>query len=215
MRVAIPCVVVSFNPVAQTVVVQPAIMEKMNKNENGTPVPTDYTIPQLLDVPVQIYGAGGLFVTIPIQPGDECLVVFADMCIDSWWQNGGTNNTQAERRRHDLSDAIAIFGLKSQPNVLDNYNTEAMEIRDQAGQTVIQVSPTALSLTTLGTLTLNGQSIVIEGPTTFTNTVDISGAVSMESTLEVTGEGIVDGVAVKTHVHSGVATGGSDTGPPV
>src|SRR5258706_271387 len=74
LRVAVPAVVQSFDPAKQTVVVQPAIRERINKDL----VPTDVDLPQLLDVPVLLYGAGGFVLTFPIQPGDECLVVFGD-----------------------------------------------------------------------------------------------------------------------------------------
>src|SRR6185312_7133451 len=96
MRVSMPAVVVSFDATKQTVSVQPAIKEIVayleagglwNNNTEAIPLPV------LQDVPVVVPRAGGFTITLPIQPGDECLVVFGDTCIDAWWQSGGTDNT--------------------------------------------------------------------------------------------------------------------------
>ena len=41
------------------------------------------TIPP--DVPVMFWGWRRGRSPTPIKPGDECLVIFADRCIDGWW----------------------------------------------------------------------------------------------------------------------------------
>lgn len=133
MRTALPCVVVSFNPTKQTVVAQPTITENIRQSGHLTNIP----IPPLADVPILIPRAGGIGATFPIQPGDECLVVFADMCLDSWYQSGGIGNNQVEKRRHDLSDGIAIFGLSSQPRALTGYSTSALQLRTQDGSSFV------------------------------------------------------------------------------
>lgn len=47
----------------------------------------------------------------------ECILLFSDREIESWFINGG-NNTQAYPRMHDLTDAIAIVGIRSLPNMI-------------------------------------------------------------------------------------------------
>jgi hypothetical protein len=123
-RVAIPGIVHSFNPETQTAEIQPAIKERIVVNGEVNLV----SLPLLVDVPVQFPRAGGYALTMPVNPGDECLVVFADMCIDAWYSIGGVQ-PQIEKRRHDLSDGIAIMGIWSQPNKLENYNNGALEIK--------------------------------------------------------------------------------------
>src|SRR5882757_5535498 len=71
-RVALPCVVKSFDPVAGTITAQPTVLERLNVNTNGVPVATDVPLPLLLDVPVMVPGGGGFSVTFPIAVGDEC-----------------------------------------------------------------------------------------------------------------------------------------------
>ncbi len=97
---------------------------------------------------------------MPIKSGDECLVVFADNCIDAWWQSGGTQN-QIEIRRHDLSDAFAILGCWSQPNVISEYDTNAMQLRNVSGSSAITISNTGIDISA-SSITLNGTT-TIEG----------------------------------------------------
>ena len=134
MRVAVPGVIQSFNPTAQTVTVQVAIRERVNLNGNLS----WETIPLLVDVPIFMPRAGGFTLTMPVTAGDECLVVFSDNCMDAWWQSGGVQN-QVEKRRHDLSDGFAIVGIWSQPRVLDNYKTDAAQLRNDAGNAYVEI----------------------------------------------------------------------------
>jgi hypothetical protein len=102
-------------------------------------------IPPLLDVPIVLPRAGGFVLTMPIKQGDECLVIFNDMCIDAWFSNGGIQN-QLEKRRHDLSDAVAVMGLWSQPNVIKQYSTTAAELRSVDGTASITLSRDEIDL---------------------------------------------------------------------
>lgn len=56
-------------------------------------------------------------ITVPINPGDECILLFADREIESWFINGDVNPI-AHARMHDLTDAIAIFGIRSLPHMI-------------------------------------------------------------------------------------------------
>lgn len=80
-RVCMPGIIQSFDAAAQTVTVQPALREKMLADGDESWI----DIPLLVDVPVVVPRAGGYALTLPIQAGDECLVVFGDMCMDGWW----------------------------------------------------------------------------------------------------------------------------------
>lgn len=70
LRVAAPGIIQSVDFTRQTCTVQLAIRERLNDNGN---LSWD-EIPLLLDVPF-IYSGGGYCVTLPISPGDDCLVV--------------------------------------------------------------------------------------------------------------------------------------------
>lgn len=150
LRVCLPGIIQSFDALSQTVTVQPALREKI-KDINGNII--DVQIPLLVDVPIVIPSGGGYYLTMPIAVGDECLVVFSDMCIDAWWASGGIQN-QADKRRHDLSDAFAILGVWSQPNKLANYSTTSMQIRNKSGTAYIDFSGNTINL--VGTIKKNG-----------------------------------------------------------
>lgn len=142
LRVAIPGIVESFDAEKQTVSVQPAITENIQAGEEAakaTPLPV------LTDIPICFPRAGGYSLTLPIKKGDECLLVFADMCIDGWWQSGGVQD-QMETRRHDLSDAFAIIGTTSQPRKVTGYSTENMQVRTDDGKVVIELDKSSSSV---------------------------------------------------------------------
>lgn len=195
MRVAIPGIIESFDAAKQTAVVQIAIREKIRQLTG----PEDVAIAPLQDVPIVLPRAGGFSLTLPLKAGDECLVVFADMCIDLWWARGGTQD-QLERRRHDLSDCFCIPGPWSQPRVLANYSTSAAQLRSDDGQTVVEVqsnkisltSPGDIDLTAAGSVNINGQHVVVASSAS---------------------DSKVDGKTFLSHEHTGVTTGGGVTGP--
>lgn len=150
LRVAMPGIIQSFDPTEQTVTVQPALRETIIKPDQTREI---VNMPLLLDVPIVLPRSGGYCLTFPIKQGDECLIVFADMCIDAWWSYAGVQN-QLEKRRHDLSDAFAILGPWSQPNVLPNYSMDSVQLRNQEGTSYIELRDDNVNL--VGNVKLNG-----------------------------------------------------------
>ncbi len=58
------------------------------------------------------------FETFPLKYGDECILLFSDREIESWFINGNVN-PQGYDRMHDLTDAIAIVGIRSLPKMIN------------------------------------------------------------------------------------------------
>lgn len=182
LRVAMPGIIQSFNATEQTVTVQCAIREKFNMDGDIS----WQDIPLLLDVPIIFPRAGNYILTMPIQVGDECLVVFGDSCMDAWWQSGGVQN-QIDCRRHDLSDGYAIVGLYSQPRRINNYSTSTAQLRNLSGSAYVELSGNNINI--VGTnVTISATKVTIGGSTT------------------------IDGRVFMNHKHSGVQTGGGNTG---
>ena len=94
LHCALPGNVVSFDAERQTAEIQPAV-------RMGSLV-----FPVLADVPV--------FMPVPfeVNPGDACLVVFADVDIDAWMITGEASVPDSARR-HSLSDGFAFVGFKT------------------------------------------------------------------------------------------------------
>jgi phage baseplate assembly protein gpV len=155
-------------------------------------VPTIKDLPLLVDVPVVLPRAGGFVLSFPVAAGDECLVVFSDTNMDAWWQAGGVQNP-VDRRRHALADGFAILGPWSQQRRLSSYSATATQLRNEAGTVVVELA---------------ANTITVQAPTvnvTASSHVYISGS----------GHTSIEGKDFLTHTHSGVASGGSTSGPVI
>lgn len=141
LRVAMPGIIEDFNAQTQTATVQIAIREKVVLQ--GNPEWTE--IPLLVDVPIIFPRAGGYSITFPVRKGDECLVIFADCCYDAFWQSGTVQN-QMDRRRHDLSDGMAIVTGISQPNRLADVSQDSLQIRNDAGTAIMEIQDTTINI---------------------------------------------------------------------
>lgn len=108
----------SFDMATQTASVK--IMHKyVNENNITTTELLEY--PLLENVPVVILGGGTARITFPITLGDSCLILFNDYELDNWY-NTEEPNPSTFPRKHDLSDAIAIVGLKSSISAIQDYS---------------------------------------------------------------------------------------------
>lgn len=154
IRVAIPGIITKFDVSTQTVNVQPALMEQTRSPEDGKV--ESVKLPVLLDVPIVMPRSGGYSLTMPVVPGDECLVIFADMCIDNWWASGGVQ-TQDELRRHDLSDGFAILGVWSQARKVTGYNTNRARLVHEGTGAGVEVANGSVELK--GEVSVYGQTL--------------------------------------------------------
>ena len=121
----VPGEIVAFDPESQTATVQPTVRRRI-RTETGV---QEMDYPLLTDVPVLMLGGGTHCLTMPISPGDECLVLFSDVCIDAWFQSGGIQN-QIIARSHDLSDGFALVGFRSKPKAIQSMNENVPAISD-------------------------------------------------------------------------------------
>jgi len=135
MWTALPGIVTAVDFSKMTCSVQPAIQASV-VNEDGSS--TRVNLPLLLDVPIVFPSAGGFTITFPLAINDEVLVIFSSRCIDAWWQSGGVQRAM-EARMHDLSDGFAIPGPKSVPNVIGSISSTALQIRNNAGTSYIEM----------------------------------------------------------------------------
>ncbi|MBD8451888.1 Gp138 family membrane-puncturing spike protein [Serratia rubidaea] len=219
IRVALPGIIQSFDPVAVTCVVQPAIKGTVsNKSAN---------LPLIVDVPVIFPRGGGVTLTFPVKAGDECLLVFADRCIDFWWQNGGIQEPVSDRMHH-LADAFAIVGPQSQAQKISGISTTAAQLRTDDGAAFIEVAAGHdVTVTTPGKLTaiarggteINSPEIVLNGNVTINGNLsqgmgDSGGFATMLGPVNVTNDVKSGAISLQQHTHGGVQTGGGNTGGP-
>lgn len=115
------------------------------------PVLVDYPI--LIDCPVICLGGGLGALTFPIKAGDECVVLFNDRDLDTWFQ-GGSGGAVATPRLHSFSDAMILVGVRSLAKVLTDYDEERSSLkygttRVAVGETLVLIENEQFQLGTL------------------------------------------------------------------
>lgn len=141
MRIGI---VQEFYPENLTVQVQIAGKKTIGLNSDGTQRVRDYA---------PIYAKVcycNPFITYPIKKGDECVLLFSDREIESWFINGDIN-PEGYTRMHDLTDAVALFGIRSIPNMIQVLSN-ALHLF--YGNSSIELTENGVNIN--GTLTING-----------------------------------------------------------
>lgn len=217
---ALPGIIQSFNASAMTCEVQPTIKVPVRQIDGTT---VTVALPLLVDCPVQFPSGGNCSLTFPVAPGDECLVVFASRCIDSWWQSGGVQE-QAEVRMHDLSDGFVLLGFRSKPRALANVSTSATQLRSEDGSTYIEMNPTLQKVNIVAPggfhveapLSTFSADVTITGLLTFVGGMvgsAVSGAAAtISGVINFIGQMFSNGKRVDdTHTHSDPQ--GGNTGP--
>ena len=138
------------------------------------------------------------FSTFPLTQGMECVLLFNDRELETWFINGGSN-IQAYPRMHDLTDAIAIVGIRSLPQMIQIL-TDCLHLF--YGQSDLQ---------------LKAQQAVLNSPQIDLNGTNVLNAASATITLEgdtinINGNLVINGQAYTAHTHSngneGAPTGG-------
>lgn len=194
---ALPASVVAWNYPAtgkNTVTLRIGIMgEELQSDGSHKAV----EMPQLLDVPVHYTGGGGLVITHPLAAGDEGMAMFSARPIDFWWQQGGAQ-PRGVRRRHSLSDAMFVPGLKSVPNTPPSISQTTTQIRSQDGSTYLEMGANAGGNTQW---TLVG-NLLVKGTITATGSM-------------TAGQDGTDQVGLQSHTHESVQSGTDHSGPPV
>lgn len=109
MRIGI---IQAFYPEDLTVDVLIANKKTIGLNTDGTQITRDFA-----PIRAKICYCSP-FITYPISQGEECLLLFSDREIESWFINGDIN-PESYPRMHDLTDAVAIVGIRSLPKFIN------------------------------------------------------------------------------------------------
>ncbi len=129
---AIPGRVESYDPVLQRANVQPVI-KAGSVGESGNRQVESIAV--INAVPVLHSGGGSFREVYPITRGDTVLLVFCSRSIDAWLTQGGIADPRDDHR-HDLSDAVAIVGLRDFTRPLKNVPTDRASIGHDSGATI-------------------------------------------------------------------------------
>lgn len=188
--------VIAFDPKTQRAQVQIGVIRV---NIDGT----TFEPPPIVDVPVQFPG-DDYVLEFQINPGCEGFIHFSQRCLDGWKQTGGIADNPVARF-HNKQDAFFSPGGRSLGNVISQFSNDGISLRDASGTQRLWLKGDGSCHMQNGAgyirLMADG-SVVINGVT-----IDASGKVTVPSSLRVAGK------ELNGHVHGGVASGGSNTGP--
>ena len=101
--------------------------------------------PVLVDCPYIVLQGSGSYIDMPIEKGDYCLIFFNDRNIDNWWNTENVSEP-LDRRKHNISDGIALIGLNPSTKILNN-NGDAIGII--AGTKLVRIKNDTETLKTL------------------------------------------------------------------
>ena len=131
---------------------------------------------------------------------DYGYVVCADRDSSLVVKNGGSIQNPGSGRRYNVADGVYVGGLlNAVPAGTFWLKSDGTFVLTDKNTNVLQSTASGLNLKVGGTTIL---AITSTG-------------ISVTGSLNVSGDTVSDGVDLKLHVHSGVTTGSSDTGPPV
>lgn len=179
---------------------QPLIRGKLKDNLNNI---TNYDLPVLLDIPVLTLQAGGFSVRMPIKVGDQGLALVSQRDIRNW-KNNRTISNQQTTRKFNINDSFYLGAIlpSDKSNATDGiylYNDSDLyfSVKSDKVETNLDIYCKQIFAT----------NILASGTIGATGTTG-SGVVTAKNI-------ITDGVgSLNTHTHSGVQTGGGNTGEP-
>lgn len=185
--VALPGKVEKYDSIRQVANVKPLLKRPVIFDDGTEGVDT---LPVLMDVPIVFPRGGGFFLTLPLVPGDNVLLIFMDRSIDSFAVSAGNVDLDpVDFRSHDLSDAVALAGFYPQPKAIKDVIAGDLAIGKEKG-TQARFKSAGLEITTLGAPT--ARSFVAMADLVLSELQKIQTALS-------------------THTHPGVTTGPGTT----
>lgn len=157
LHVAIP-VRVQKDSDGKTVSVRPTIKRRQIMPD-GTSQDVEY--PDLMGL-VRFASGGGLSDTHPVATDDEGLAIMSSLSFWNWREAGGTQS-QVDSRRHDLSDAVYVSGIRSKPRDLQGISAASMQRRSDDKKTVHDTSHTGITSVREGAAhQVNGMAVQTE-----------------------------------------------------
>ena len=143
--------------------------------------------------------------------GDVGLAVFAMRDISSVVANRGGPANPGSRRTYDLADGIYLGGvLNGAPKQYVQFTATGVVVADANGNS-LQSGPGGWTFK--GTVTMG--NVQVGGNVQLAGSIQGSGGGTYAGNIVTSGNVTASGVDLLHHLHSGVSTGGAQTGPPV
>ena len=111
-------VINSFDKDNQTAEIRLVIKSVVKENQDGSKEIRER--PVLLECPCFVLSGGSASIRMPIVKGDHCIVLFNDRDIDNWF-TAGDGLSPNTKRTHDLSDGIALVGIRNLQTAITDF----------------------------------------------------------------------------------------------
>ncbi len=214
----LPAQVVSYDRATNRATIQPMI----------SIVTTNNTLVQrgvLASIPVLQIGGGGFVISCPLKPGDLGWIKANDRDISlflKFLQNSSPNTG----RLHSFENAMFIPDTMFKNVVINEEDEGNLVIQTIDGTARVAIWPDKVKITAptvevvAPTIVCKASdSITLDSPLTRITGLlesggDGGGAATFSGSITASGNITGSGTSLHTHVHSGVETGGGETGPP-
>jgi hypothetical protein len=172
---------------------------------------TPFTLPQITVAVEQ-----SIYVRLPIQEGDLGYLQAADTYIGN--VTGLGTGTPDFTQPANLSALVYVplsnsnWPSLSDSNSLVLQGPNGVSIWDMGQNSTIVLTPSGIACVGEDSisLTVGSNSITVNS-----SGITIDGNVNVTGTVIASGEGTFNGIKVSAHVHTGVTSGGSNTGPAI
>lgn len=113
----------SFDAATQTCEAEIAYtMVFLRQEANGSIYEESVNYPLIVGCPVVTLTGGNAFLSMPIEAGDTCLLLFNDRSIENWYASGGQVMPPSTSQTHAIGDAIALVGLRHNANPIPSFD---------------------------------------------------------------------------------------------
>lgn len=175
--------------------------------------------PLIVEVPVMVLFGGVDFMSMPIEVGDNCIVLFNDRSHEGWLYTGQILPPN-QPVVHDLNDAIAIVGLRPLTNSIATYLTNGIRLSHGGGNAKMDLTDNLIAtIATLFThtgsmqitedLQVGGDFTVLGVCKGNSGTLTIDDDIVQETGKILTAGNGATGTYTIVNVLNGIVTGGS------
>lgn len=172
VNTTVPGVIVSYDAARNRAVVKPSLPKRLADG-------TELEAPNIHEVPVLWTNGGGGTFTFPIRPGDGVMLQFQQRSLEGWL--GGNTAAPDDPRQFDMSDAIALPGLRHDHPAVD------------AEAVVLNLGDTALRIEPEGIVRIKATKLIVEAD------------IQVEGRVDVTEDVKAADISLREHVHLGRA----------
>ena len=170
----------------------------------------------LEDVPVHTPSGGGWALTMPIKPGDTCLLFFSQIGYDHWlYKDKDTAGKIANlpnpllRRKFSEDDGFALVGINTIPRAVQSYSSTNCQLRNSDATQIINLKDDlSIEIDSTKSVSITAPTVTIVASTA----INLNGKTTITGDLTVTGDASIKTKDFISHTHTGATSGTPTSG---